>query len=99
VRSANCGLARTKITAAEGEARAATALGEASDVMMVDPLALQRRNLQTLVELGVEKNTTVIFPAPPMSAIGEPIGFLTRESTTAATRTDSTRDYVRIRPD
>jgi len=36
----------------------AAALGEASDTMMAHPLALQLRNLQTLVELGVDKNTT-----------------------------------------
>jgi len=72
---------RAKIIAAEGEARAAAALGDASDTMMNHPLALQLRNLQTLAELGVEKNTTVVFPAPLMSAIGELTGFLNREST------------------
>ncbi|KMV18849.1 band 7 domain-containing protein [Mycobacterium heckeshornense] len=72
---------RAKIIAAEGEARAAAALGDASDTMMQHPLALQLRNLQTLLELGVEKNTTVVFPAPLMSAIGELTGFLAREST------------------
>ncbi|WP_420714679.1 SPFH domain-containing protein [Mycobacterium sp. Aquia_213] len=71
---------RAKIIAAEGEARAAAALGDASDTMMQHPLALQLRNLQTLAELGVEKNTTVVFPAPLMSAIGELTGFLNRES-------------------
>jgi len=71
---------RAKIIAAEGEARAAAALGDASDTMMTHPLALQLRNLQTLAELGAEKNTTVVFPAPLMSAIGELTGFLTRES-------------------
>jgi hypothetical protein len=35
--------------------------------MMAHPLALQLRNLQSLVELGVDKNTTVVFPAPLMS--------------------------------
>lgn len=62
---------RAKIIAAEGESLAATALGDASDTMMAHPLALQLRNLQTLVELGVDKNTTVVFPAPLMSAIGD----------------------------
>jgi regulator of protease activity HflC (stomatin/prohibitin superfamily) len=62
---------RAKIIAAEGESLAAAALGDASDTMMAHPLALQLRNLQTLAELGVEKNTTVVFPAPMMSAIGE----------------------------
>ena len=63
---------------------AAAALGEASDTTMAHPLALQLRNLQTLVELGVEKNTTIVFPAPLMSAIGELGAFLARESAAAA---------------
>ena len=56
---------RAKIINAEGESLAAAALGEASDTMMAHPLALQLRNLQSLVEIGVDKNTTVVFPAPP----------------------------------
>ena len=36
---------------------------------MAHPLALQLRNLQSLVEIGVDKNTTVVFPAPLMSTI------------------------------
>lgn len=76
---------RAKIIAAEGEARAAAALGDASDTMMRHPLALQLRNLQTLLELGVEKNTTIIFPAPLMNAIGELTGFLTRELSASRT--------------
>lgn len=75
---------RAKIIAAEGEARAAAALGDASDTMMAHPLALQLRNLQTLLELGVEKNTTVIFPAPLMTAINEVAAFLARESAATA---------------
>src|ERR1700722_7136617 len=71
---------RAKIITAEGESLAAAALGEASDTMMAHPLALQLRNLQSLVEIGVDKNTTVIFPAPLMSTIQELGGFLTRES-------------------
>ncbi len=74
---------RAKIIAAEGESMAAAALGEASDTMLAHPLALQLRNLQTLVELGVEKNTTIVLPAPLMSAIGELGGFLARESAAA----------------
>src|SRR6186997_1084130 len=76
---------RAKIIAAEGEALAADALGAAADIMMAHPLALQLRNLQSLVELGVDKNTTVVFPAPLMSTIGELGAFLARE-TNAATR-------------
>jgi len=71
---------RAKIIAAEGESLAATALGVASDVMMAHPLALQLRNLQTLAELGVDKNTTVVFPAPLMSTIGELGNFLASET-------------------
>ena len=62
---------RGKIIAAEGESLAAAALGAASDTMMEHPLALQLRNLQTLVEIGVDKNTLVVFPAPLMTTIGE----------------------------
>jgi hypothetical protein len=51
--------------------------------MMAHPLALQLRNLQSLVELGVDKNTTVVFPAPLMSTIGELGAFLAREASAA----------------
>jgi regulator of protease activity HflC (stomatin/prohibitin superfamily) len=74
---------RAKIINAEGEHLAAAALGDASDIMMDHPLALQLRNLQTLVELGVDKNTTVVFPAPLMSTIGELGTFLAREEAAA----------------
>ncbi len=76
---------RAKIINAEGESLAAAALGEASDVMMQHPLALQLRNLQSLVELGVDKNTTVVFPAPLMSTIAELGTFLAREQSAATT--------------
>jgi regulator of protease activity HflC (stomatin/prohibitin superfamily) len=71
---------RAKIINAEGEALAAASLGTASDVMMAHPLALQLRNLQSMVEIGVDKNTTVVFPAPLMSTIGELGSFLARET-------------------
>jgi regulator of protease activity HflC (stomatin/prohibitin superfamily) len=74
---------RAKIIAAEGEAAAAGALGRASDTMMKHPLALQLRNLQSLVEIGVDKNTTVVFPAPLMSTIGDLGAFLQRETRAA----------------
>ncbi|MDR6864766.1 slipin family protein [Phycicoccus sp. 3266] len=77
---------RAKIINAEGESLAATALGEASDVMMAHPLALQLRNLQSLVEIGVDKNTTVVFPAPLMSTIQELSSFLDREGRAAGVR-------------
>jgi regulator of protease activity HflC (stomatin/prohibitin superfamily) len=71
---------RAKIIAAEGESLAAAALGDASDIMMLHPLALQLRNLQTLIEIGVDKNTTVVFPGPLMSTIQEMGAFLSRET-------------------
>ncbi len=74
---------RAKIINAEGESLAAAALGEASDTMMAHPLALQLRNLQSMVEIGVDKNTTVVFPAPLMSTISELGAFLARESAAA----------------
>jgi regulator of protease activity HflC (stomatin/prohibitin superfamily) len=74
---------RAKIINAEGESLAAAALGDASDIMMAHPLALQLRNLQSLVEIGVDKNTTVVFPAPLMTTIAELGSFLARESEAA----------------
>jgi regulator of protease activity HflC (stomatin/prohibitin superfamily) len=74
---------RAKIINAQGESLAAAALGEASDIMMAHPLALQLRNLQTLIEIGVDKNTTVVFPAPLMSTISELGSFLAREEAAA----------------
>jgi hypothetical protein len=58
-------------------------LGDASDTMMAHPLALQLRNLQSLVEIGVDKNTTVVFPAPLMTTIAELGAFLAREAAAA----------------
>ena len=75
---------RAKIIAAEGEALAAGELGRASDEMMAHPLALQLRNLQTMVEIGVDKNSTIMFPSPLMSTIEELGAFLSREAAAAA---------------
>ena len=82
---------RAKIINAEGESLAAAALGEASDTMMAHPLALQLRNLQSLVEIGVDKNTTVVFPAPLMSTIEELVDFLTREDNAACGKAPAIR--------
>ncbi len=78
---------RAKIINAEGESLAAAALGEASDIMMAHPLALQLRNLQSLVEIAVDKNSTVVFPAPLMSTISELGNFLAREAAAAVQST------------
>jgi SPFH domain/Band 7 family protein len=74
---------RAKIIAAHGEALAADQLGVASDVMVAHPLALQLRTLQTLVEIGVDKNTMVVVPAPLVSTIQELGGFLAKETAAA----------------
>ncbi len=55
---------RAKIIHAEGEYTAAEKLAMAAEVIQKQPAALQLRYLQTLVEIGAEKNTTVVFPLP-----------------------------------
>jgi len=55
---------RSKIIHAEGELAAAQKLVEAAALLATEPLTLQLRYLQTLTEIGVEKNTTIVFPLP-----------------------------------
>jgi regulator of protease activity HflC (stomatin/prohibitin superfamily) len=55
---------RAKIIHAEGEFQASAKLAEAAGVISKEPVALQLRYLQTLTEIGVEKNTTVVGPVP-----------------------------------
>jgi regulator of protease activity HflC (stomatin/prohibitin superfamily) len=55
---------RAKIIHADGEFQASSRLSEAAAVIQREPVALQLRYLQTLTEIGVEKNTTVVFPVP-----------------------------------
>jgi regulator of protease activity HflC (stomatin/prohibitin superfamily) len=55
---------RAKIIHAEGEYTAAEKLGMAAEVIQRQPAAIQLRYLQTLVEIGTEKNTTIVFPLP-----------------------------------
>lgn len=64
---------RAKIVAAEGEFQAAQKLGEAADLISQHPVALQLRTLQTMAEISVEKNSTIIFPAQFMSTVQEAI--------------------------
>ena len=81
---------RAKIIAAQGEAVAAHELAAAAQTMSEHPIALQLRSLQTLVEIGVEKNTTVVFPAPIMASLDNLMTFLAREAATpSAARTAS----------
>jgi len=55
---------RAKIIHAEGEFNAAAKLVQAAELMATQPMTLQLRYLQTLTEIGVEKNTTIVFPLP-----------------------------------
>ena len=48
----------------EGEFSAAQRLADAAHVLSTEPITLQLRYLQTLTEIGVEKNTTIVFPLP-----------------------------------
>jgi regulator of protease activity HflC (stomatin/prohibitin superfamily) len=60
---------RAKIIAAEGELLASEKLAQTADIMAEHPIALQLRNLQTMAEISVEKNSTIIFPAQFMSTV------------------------------
>ena len=62
---------RAKIVAAEGEFQAAEKLGQAADLISKHPVALQLRTLQTMAEISVEKNSTIIFPAQFMTTVQE----------------------------
>lgn len=64
---------RSKIVAAEGEFQAAVKLGEAADIIASHPVALQLRTLQTMAEISIEKNSTIIFPAQFMPTVQEAI--------------------------
>jgi regulator of protease activity HflC (stomatin/prohibitin superfamily) len=67
---------RAKIIAATGEFQASAKLAEAAAVLNREPAAITLRYLQTLIEIGVEKNTTVIFPLPIelLGAMGVKLG-------------------------
>ena len=55
---------RAKVIHADGEFQASGKLAEAASVLATQPSAIQLRYLQTLTEIGVEKNTTIVFPLP-----------------------------------
>jgi regulator of protease activity HflC (stomatin/prohibitin superfamily) len=55
---------RSKIIHADGEYEAAQKLVEAARLLATQPMTMQLRYLQTLTEIGVEKNTTIVFPLP-----------------------------------
>jgi len=66
---------RAKIIAADGEFQAADKLGQAADIFSRNPATMQLRYLQTLLELGVNQNSTIVFPLP-MDLITPLIGAL-----------------------
>lgn len=70
---------RAKIIAAEGEFMASQKLAETADVMAAHPIALQLRNLQTMAEISVEKNSTIIFPAQFMGTVDDIKAFMSKE--------------------
>ncbi len=55
---------RAKVIHADGEFQASAKLAEAAKILETQPASIQLRYLQTLTEIGVEKNTTIIFPLP-----------------------------------
>ncbi len=71
---------RAKIVAAEGEMQAAQKLGEAADIISAHPVALQLRTLQTMSEISVEKNSTIIFPAQFMTTVQEALQLIRNDS-------------------
>ncbi len=71
---------RAKVIAADGERLAAEKLAETADIMAAHPIALQLRNLQTMAEISVEKNSTIIFPAQFMSTISDIKKFMEQEN-------------------
>ena len=72
---------RAKIVAAEGEYQAAVKLGQAADIITQHPVAFQLRTLQTMAEISIEKNSTIIFPAQFMTTVQDAVALLARDST------------------
>ncbi len=70
---------RAKIVAAEGEFQAAVKLGQAADLIAQHPVALQLRTLQTMAEIAIEKNSTIIFPAQFMTNVQEALATVARD--------------------
>jgi regulator of protease activity HflC (stomatin/prohibitin superfamily) len=71
---------RAKIIAAEGEFLSSQKLADAADVIAQHPIALQLRNLQTMSEISIEKNSTIIFPAQFMSTVKDIQNFMKDEN-------------------
>ena len=71
---------RAKIVAAEGEYQAAVKLGQAADIITEHPVALQLRTLQTMAEISIERNSTIIFPAQFMATVQDAVALMKKDS-------------------
>jgi regulator of protease activity HflC (stomatin/prohibitin superfamily) len=81
---------RAKIIHAQGELQASAQLAQAAGVIGSQPNAIQLRYLQTLTEIAVEKNSTIIFPLP-IDLIQPMIETMQRYNNTQAQQLDGTR--------
>jgi regulator of protease activity HflC (stomatin/prohibitin superfamily) len=92
---------RAKIIHAEGEFQASQQLSEAAEIIHRNPVTIQLRYLQTLTEIGAEKNTTVVFPLPVdlLSAFMSNLGGTEPSAPTGPTPTPATRPEPKPRPD
>jgi len=83
---------RAKVIHAEGELQASAQLAQAANVISSQPAALQLRYLQTLTEIAVEKNSTIIFPLP--LDLVEPILSTLRHASAAAENGDGSHNTI-----
>jgi regulator of protease activity HflC (stomatin/prohibitin superfamily) len=83
---------RAKVIHAEGELQASTQLAQAANVISSQPAALQLRYLQTLTEIAVEKNSTIIFPLP--LDLVEPILSTLKHTAAAAENGDGSHNTI-----
>jgi regulator of protease activity HflC (stomatin/prohibitin superfamily) len=78
---------RARVLLAQGEYQAAQTLADAAALIATEPAALQLRYLQTLIEIGVDKNTTIVFPLP--IDLVEPLTEMMRKASGASATTHS----------
>ena len=78
---------RARVLLAQGEYQAAQTLADAAALIAKEPAALQLRYLQTLIEIGVDKNTTIVFPLP--IDLVEPLTQMMRKASGASAATQS----------
>jgi regulator of protease activity HflC (stomatin/prohibitin superfamily) len=78
---------RARVLLAQGEYQAAQTLADAAALIAKEPAALQLRYLQTLIEIGVDKNTTIVFPLP--IDLVEPLTEMMRKASGATATTQS----------